>query len=45
MKDKNLTLGDLKFIARKREYWWSLAVALSTGLLFGTGIGVWLSKI
>lgn len=36
MKDKSLSLGDLKFIARKREFWASLALVAAIG--FGLGV-------
>ena len=36
MKDKSLSLGDLQFIARKREFWASLALAAVIG--FGVGV-------
>jgi hypothetical protein len=45
MKDKGLTLGDLKFIARKREFWASLGIALAVGVLIGVGLGLVLPEV
>lgn len=35
MKDRNWTLSDLRFIARKREFWAACAVGVVVGAVLG----------
>lgn len=35
LKDKNWTWSDLRFIAKKREFWGAVAVALVIGFVLG----------
>jgi hypothetical protein len=39
MKDKNWTLSDLKFIAKKNEFWGTVAFVLALGVALGLIIG------